>query len=185
MEIWEVDVRRPHAWLTGVVGAILMTAACGGGSTPPPASNTAASPSSSPPSNVSLDKNSYPVFPERRCRRRSGRACRAGGQGVQGRRVGNQHGLRSHRRSAGGQGRRAPQTDMLSFPGTLRMAGRSGTPRSNYAINALVYETLLALHPTTLEYMPGARHALADFAGQDDVSGSGSIRTRDSPTARR
>src|SRR5688572_16955320 len=41
-----------------------MTASCGGGSAPPPANNTGSSPSSSNPSNVSLDKNSYPVFPD-------------------------------------------------------------------------------------------------------------------------
>lgn len=63
MEIWEADVRRLHRWLTGFVGVTLITVGCGGGSTPPPASSTGASPSSTAPSNVSLDKNSYPVFP--------------------------------------------------------------------------------------------------------------------------
>ena len=40
-------------------------------------------------------------------------------------------------------------------------------------ISSMVYETLLSLHPTTLEYIPGSRHALADLAGQDDVTASG------------
>ena len=57
-------MKRLHAWLTGVVVAGVLTAACGGGSTPPPANNTGAAPTSSTPSNVSLDKNSYPVFPD-------------------------------------------------------------------------------------------------------------------------
>ena len=60
---------------------------------------------------------------------------------------------------------------ILDFPGTLRMAGPECQHRTSTAKStALVYETLLGLHPTTCEYMPGARHALADFAGQDDVS---------------
>src|SRR5687768_11274789 len=64
MEFWEADVKRLHRRVSGLVGALLITASCGGGLTPPPASNTTAAPStSSAPSNVSLDKNSYPVFP--------------------------------------------------------------------------------------------------------------------------
>jgi microcin C transport system substrate-binding protein len=43
---------------------------------------------------------------------------------------------------------------MISFPGTLRMAGPEWNTEENYVINSLVYETLLTLHPTTLEYMP-------------------------------
>ena len=54
---------RLQGWLTGLVGVILMAAACGGGSTPPSPNNTGTSSPSSNPTNASLDKNSYPVFP--------------------------------------------------------------------------------------------------------------------------
>src|SRR5262245_31109700 len=63
MEVWEGDVRRLHKRLMVVVGALFVTASCGGGSTPPPPSASAPSPSSTP-TNVSTDKNSYPVFPD-------------------------------------------------------------------------------------------------------------------------
>jgi len=43
---------------------------------------------------------------------------------------------------------------MVDFPGTLRMAGPEWNTSVNYMIAGLVYETLLTLHPTTLEYMP-------------------------------
>jgi microcin C transport system substrate-binding protein len=43
---------------------------------------------------------------------------------------------------------------MLSFPGTLRMAGPEWNTSVNYSINYLVYEGLLELNPTTLDYMP-------------------------------
>src|SRR5207249_4059058 len=43
---------------------------------------------------------------------------------------------------------------MVSFPGTLRMAGPEWNTGTNYEIFGLVYETLLTLHPTTLEYVP-------------------------------
>ena len=42
----------------------------------------------------------------------------------------------------------------ISFPGTLRMAGPEWNNTDNYVINSLVYETLLAQHSTTLEYVP-------------------------------
>ncbi|PYS05971.1 MAG: hypothetical protein DMG12_05600, partial [Acidobacteria bacterium] len=43
---------------------------------------------------------------------------------------------------------------IVDFPGTLRMAGPEWNTSVNYTIAGLVYESLLTLHPTTLEYMP-------------------------------
>lgn len=145
-------MRRPHAWLTGIVGAILLTAACGGGSTPPPA-NTGTSPTASNPSNVSLDRNSYPVFPNPDAGADASVPAEQGGKGFKGEgwETSTDFDLIGDPRAVKGGTYR---TWMVSFPGTLRMAGPEWNTSVNYAINALVYETLLTLHPTTLQYMP-------------------------------
>ena len=41
-----------------------------------------------------------------------------------------------------------------SFPGTLRMAGPEYNTALNYMVRDMVYETLLSMHPTTLEDIP-------------------------------
>src|SRR5262249_16668293 len=43
---------------------------------------------------------------------------------------------------------------MPNFPGTWRMGGPEWNTETNYEVNSLVYETLLNLHPTTLEWIP-------------------------------
>src|SRR6185295_8889772 len=40
------------------------------------------------------------------------------------------------------------------FPKTLRMAGPESSTGTDYLIGNCLYETLLMLHPTTLEYIP-------------------------------
>ena len=111
---------RLHGWLTGLVCAMLMTAACGGGSAPPPSNNPGTSSPSSNPSSASSDKNSYPVFPT--SMRAPTRPCLPNrADGVHGRRLGDQHRLRPDRRSAGGQGGalQARDDDRLSFDASL------------------------------------------------------------------
>ena len=50
------------------------------------------------------------------------------------------------------------------YPGTLRLRGPEANTAFNYDIvGPLVYETLLSLHPTTLEFIPAVRNPLADF----------------------
>ena len=148
-------MRRPHAWLTGIVGAILLTAACGGGSTPPPANNTGTSPTASNPSNVSLDKNSYPVFPNPDAGADPAVSAEQGGKGFtgQGWETNTSFDLIGDPRAVkGGVFRQA----IYEFPGTLRLYGPEHNSAFNYGIaGPYVYETLLTLHPTTLEYMPG------------------------------
>ena len=126
MENWEVDVRRLHAWVTGVVGAILMTAACGGGSTPPPASNTGAPPSSSNPTNVSLDKNSYPVFPNADAGADPSVPAEQGGKGFTGEgwETNTDFDLIGDPRAV--KGGVLPPGDVPTFPATLRLL-RAGT----------------------------------------------------------
>ena len=146
-------MRRPHAWLTGIVGAIVMTAACGGGSNPPPASNTGTSPTGSNPTNVSLDKNSYPVFPNPDAGADPAVPAEQGGKGFKGDgwETSTDFDVVGDPRAVKGGSLR---TWMSSFPGTLRMIGPEWNTSLNYAISSLVYETLLGLHPTTLKYVP-------------------------------
>jgi microcin C transport system substrate-binding protein len=40
------------------------------------------------------------------------------------------------------------------FPGTLRMVGPESNTQFNYGVTALAYESLLGVHPTTLDYIP-------------------------------
>ena len=44
---------------------------------------------------------------------------------------------------------------ILDFPGTIRMVGPESNSAFNYEVTVLAYETLLGVHPTTLEYIPG------------------------------
>jgi microcin C transport system substrate-binding protein len=152
MENWEVDVRRPHSWVTGVLGAILMMAACGGGSTPPPA-NSGAPPSSSNPTNVSLDKSAYPVFPDQDAGADAAVPAEQGGRGFKGEgwETNTDFDLIGDPRAVKGG---VFRNWMLSFPGTLRMAGPEWNTSINYTISSMVYETLLGLHPTTLNFTP-------------------------------
>src|SRR6478672_6492433 len=53
---------RLNVCLTVVLGSSLLASACGGGSRPPAPQSSASAPAAAA-SNVSLDKNSYPVFP--------------------------------------------------------------------------------------------------------------------------
>jgi microcin C transport system substrate-binding protein len=156
MHLGGFPVRRLHRLLALLVGATVMTVACGGGSTPP-ASNpgTAATPSpSSTPSNVSLDKNAYPVFANADAGADAAVTADNGGKGFTGEgwETNKDFDLIGDPRAVkGGMMRHANMSD---FPSTLRYYGPNITAW-NQMVNAMVYETLLGLHPTTLEYMPG------------------------------
>lgn len=150
---WEVDVRlRLHGWLTGLVGAFLITIGCGGGSAPPAANNTGSSSPSSNPSNVSLDKNSYPVFPNADAGADPAVPAEHGGKGFKGEgwQTNTNFDLIGDARAVKGGTFRQGMTD---FPATLRLMGPNVSVW-NQMLHALVYETLISLHPTTLEYIP-------------------------------
>ena len=53
----------------------------------------------------------------------------------------------------------ALRSTWLDFPPTLRALGPNSNTSANRALQGMVYESLLSLHPETLEYMP----ALADY----------------------
>jgi microcin C transport system substrate-binding protein len=155
MFVWEADVKTlVRGRLIGVVGAILLTVACGGGSAPPPGNTGAPSPSSPASGNVSLDRNSYPVFPNADAGADPSVPAEQGGKGFKGEgwETNTDFDLTGDPRAVkGGVLRQAMMTD---FPSTLRYYG----PNSHAwtaMLNTMVYETLLGLHPASLEYMPG------------------------------
>ena len=144
-------MRHVQVWATGIAGALLLTAACGGGSTPP--RDTAGSSPSSNPRNVPLDKASYPVFPNADAGADPSVPAEQGGKGFTGEGwetnadfdlIGDPRALK------GGSLRPAALSD---FPSTLRYYGPNAHAWTA-ELNENVYETLLGLHPTTLEFMP-------------------------------
>jgi microcin C transport system substrate-binding protein len=148
-------VRRLHSRLAGLVGVIIMTAACGGGSTPPPSGNANTSaPPTSAPSNVSTDKNSYPVFPNPDAGADASVPAEQGGKGFKGEgwETNTDFDLIGDPRAI--KGGELKYSFLHDFPSTLRYYGPNITAW-NQMVNAMVYETLLVLHPTSLAYVPG------------------------------
>ena len=102
---------------------------------------------------VSVDRNDYPVFPNADAGADPAVPAEQGGKGFTGEGwetntdfdlVGDPHALK------GGVFR-----DYLrDFPGTLRMQGPESNSFFNYSVTTMAYESLLGLHPTTLEFMP-------------------------------
>jgi microcin C transport system substrate-binding protein len=146
---------RLNTFLAVAFGAALSTASCGGGSSPsgsPPGSSSSTTPTANK-TNVSLDKNSYPVFPNADAGADPAVPAEQGGKGFKGDGwetntdfdlIGDPHALK------GGTFREF----LLDFPGTLRVFGPE-TTAFNQDIQQIVYEPLLGLDPTTLRFIPG------------------------------
>src|SRR5216684_5047975 len=135
-----------------IVSITLMLAAGCRSSGPDGTSEQAASTPSAPTTPVSMNKDDYPVFPDADAGADPSVPAEQGGKGFKGEGwetntnfdlIGDPHAIK------GGMLR----DHMIDFPGTLRMAGPEWNGPTNYTINSLVYETLLNLHPTTLQYM--------------------------------
>jgi len=125
-------------------------ASCGGGSSSDKSTPTGTTASNN---NASLNKNEYPVFPDPDAGADPSVSAELGGKGFKG------EGWETNtdfdfigdpRAVKGGVYRDAT----LDFPGTLRMYGPEANTSTNYAIMSMTYETLLTLHPTTLQYIP-------------------------------
>jgi microcin C transport system substrate-binding protein len=144
---------RVNASLAAVVGASMFVAACGGGAPKPPAAGSSTTAPAPTRSNVSLDKNAYPVFPNADAGADPAVPAEQGGKGFKGDgwQTNTDFDLIGDPRAVKGGVFREYQ---LFFPGSLRVYG----PESNTADWALIqnvtYETLLGLHPTTLAYIP-------------------------------
>ena len=129
--------------------AVLFATSCTGGANPD--SGGASMPTTSN-SNASLNKADYPVFPNPDEGADPAVPAEQGGKGFTGDGwetridydlIGDPRALK------GGTLRRA----ISDFPTTLRYWGPNVTVW-NYTLHTLVYETLLDLHPTTLDYIP-------------------------------
>jgi len=129
---------------------IFIVTACGESSSESPKGSTR---SSAPVTIVSTDKSDYPVFPDADEGANPNVSAEEGGRGFTGEGwqtnedydfVGDPRAIR------GGRLREY----IRDFPGTLRMEGPESNTYLNSMIQGLVYENLLTMHPTTLEYMP-------------------------------
>ena len=113
---------------------------------------------------MATDKNAYPVFPNADSGADPSVPAEQGGQGFtgQGWETNTDFDLIGDPRAVKGGRFREAYAD---FPNTLRYRGPNVT-EFGYMVNNLVYESLLTLHPTTLEWMPQARDALAGLSGR-------------------
>ena len=130
--------------------AATVASACGGGSQPAQQAPAAAAAPSAP---ANTDKNAYPVFLNVDEGADPAVTAEQGGKGFTG------EGWESNtsfdligdpRAVKGGVLREY----VLDFPGTLRMEGPESNSALNYMIGPMVYESLLTIHPTTLDYIP-------------------------------
>ena len=102
---------------------------------------------------VSLDKADYPVFPDADSGADPSVPAQQGGKGFtgQGWETNTDFDLIGDPRALKGGMFRDYLRD---FPGTLRMEGPEANSAFNYRVTVLAYESLLSLHPTTLDYIP-------------------------------
>src|SRR5437588_3008472 len=132
----------------------IAAAGCSGGSAPrpsQPAPQTTASATSR--GSVSLDKNSYSVFPDADAGADPSVPADQGGRGFsgQGWQTNTDYDLIGDPRAVKGGVFREAQLD---FPGTLRIFGPEANTLLNFMIQSQVYETLLFVHTTTLDFIP-------------------------------
>lgn len=104
-------------------------------------------------STASLNKDDYAVFPDADAGADPGVPAEQGGRGFNGEgwETNTAFDLIGNPRAVKGGLYREAITD---FPGTLRMGGPEWNTYVNYMIGNLVYESLLTLDPTTLNYIP-------------------------------
>jgi microcin C transport system substrate-binding protein len=132
---------------------VTLSAACGRGAQPQNEEG-AATQNGGSGSSASADKNAYPVFPNADSGADPAVPAEQGGRGFTGEgwETNLDYDLVGDPRAVKGG---ALREHILDFPGTLRVLGG---PESNTALNfmirPMVYETLLTLHPTTLDWMP-------------------------------
>ncbi len=131
--------------------ALALTAGCSS-STPDNSSGSASTPTARTTA-VSMNKDDYPIFPDADAGADPTVPAEQGGKGFTGEgwETNTKFDLIGDPRAVKGG---TIRDVIVDFPGTLRMAGPEWNTSVNYTIAGLVYESLLTLHPTTLEYMP-------------------------------
>ena len=143
---------RRHRNLSPVLAltlAMTLVAACSS-STPSNPSDSAIPAARTTP--VSMNKDDYPVFPDADVGADPSVPAEQGGKGFksEGWQTNTAYGLIGDPKSVKGGVFRQAMTD---FPTTLRYYGPN-ISAWNAWLHSMVYETLLGLHPTTMEYMP-------------------------------
>src|ERR1700685_2116965 len=125
---------------------------CGRGSNPESGSSSTSPVTRSGP--VSMNKADYPVFPDADAGADPSVSAEQGGKGFTGNggETNTDLDLIGDPRAIKGGAFRDYVPD---FPGTLRMVGPESNSQFNYGITAMAYETLLGVHPATLEFVPG------------------------------
>ena len=136
--------------LVAALSIAVMAAACGG-SDPESGSADPTGPLADR-SAVSLDKNDYPVFPDADAGADPTVSAEDGGAGFTGEgwETNTDFDLIGDPRAVKGGSYR---TDTSDFPGTTRVYGPDTTVW-NQVVHSMVYETLLGIHPTSLEFIP-------------------------------
>jgi microcin C transport system substrate-binding protein len=147
--------RMRHSLVRAVVlFAALAAAACGGNTSnnqQPQASNTTAPAANR--GNVSANKADYPVFSNIDAGADSSVPAAQGGKGFTGEgwQTNSDFDLVGDPRAVKGGVYREYQLD---FPSNLRLFGPEANTALNYMIGSMVYEGLLSVHPSTLEFFP-------------------------------
>src|SRR4051812_6203905 len=121
---------RLNTYLSAVLGSTLLVFGCGGGSAPAAPQASAGAPVTTP-SNVSLDKNSYPVFSNADAGADPSVPAEQGGKGFKGEgwQTNTDFDLIGDPRAVKGG---LLRSYISSFPGTLRMAGPEWNTQANY-----------------------------------------------------
>ena len=135
------------------MSAALAVACGGGGSTPQAPAPTAASTQEASRASAPVDKNAYPVFPDADAGADPAVPAEQGGKGFTGDgwQTNTDYDLIGDPRAIKGG---VYREYMPNFPGTLRIDGPESNTSLNSLITSLVYETLLSMHATTLDYIP-------------------------------
>jgi len=135
--------------LTAVVAAFAASA-CGGSQ---PAQQAPATTAAQPSTPVTTDKDAYPVFVDADAGADASVPADQGGKGFTGDGwdTNTSFDLIGDPRAVKGG---VLKEYVLDFPGTLRMEGPESNSALNYMIGPMVYESLLTIHPTTLDYIP-------------------------------
>jgi len=134
-----------------VACVVSLSVGCGGGQAPE-AERSETAPAASP-STASTDKSAYPVFPNADMGADPAVPADQGGRGFTGEgwETNTDYELIGDPRAVKGGVFREYQLD---FPTSIRLAGPETNTLLNSMIGGMTYETLLGLHPTTLDYMP-------------------------------
>jgi len=128
-----------------------ITGGCGRSSTPE--GGAGASSPTARAGNVSLKKADYPVFPNADAGADPAVPAAQGGKGFtgQGWETNTNFDLIGDPRALKGGTFRG---ELIDFPSTIRLEGPEANTYFNFGITLMAYESLLAIHPTTQEYMP-------------------------------